>query len=87
MSDESVIRYIRFKATATVMASTGPDVPYSWEVTMPMRYYTREEGNEGGNTTVILNAHAFFDPDDLDGVLVSTIIGTLTEAELGFGAS
>ncbi len=87
MSDESVIRYIRFVATATVNASTGPDVPYSWSVTMPMRYYTREEGAEGGNTTVILNAHAFFDPDDFDGVLDSIIVNTLAEATLGLAGS
>jgi hypothetical protein len=87
MSDESVNRYIRFVATSTVNIETGPDVPYSWSVTMPMRYYTREEGTEGGNTTIILNAHAFFDPDDFDGVLESVIVNSLTEAELGLVAS
>jgi len=87
MRDQSVIRYIRFKGTSTVEASTGPAVYYSWQVTMPMRYYTREEGTEGGNTTVILNAHAFFDAEDYDKVLESIIVNTLTETELGEAAA
>lgn len=83
MSDQSVIRYIRFVATSTVNIATGPDVPFSWSVTMPMRYYTREEGTEGGNTTVILNAHAFFDPTEFEKVLQSVLVCSLPEAELG----
>lgn len=83
MSDEAVNRFIRLTFTSTVMASTGPNVPYSWTFTMPARYYTRVEGDIGGNTTVILTARAFFDPDDLDGIFPTTVVNTLTEAELG----
>jgi hypothetical protein len=61
--------------------------PYSWTVTMPMRYYTREESEIGGNTTVVLTGHAFYDPDDLEGVFTSVIVNTLTSEELGEAGS
>lgn len=86
MSDEAVNRYIQLKFVSTVLAES-PSTFYSWTVTMPVRYYTREEGDLGGNTTVILEAHAFFDPDDLDGVFTSELVNTLTEAELGLAGS
>jgi hypothetical protein len=54
---------------------------------MPMRYYTRTEGESGQNSTIILTGHAFYDPDDLDGVFESVIVNTLTEAELGDAGS
>jgi hypothetical protein len=81
MSDEAVNRYVQLVFESTVEAQGG--TPYSWEVTLPMRYYTREEGAEGQNSTVVLTGHAFYDPDDLDGVFESVIVNTLTEAELG----
>jgi hypothetical protein len=85
MSDTAVTRYIRlrFESTAEAEAAT----PYSWDVTMPMRYYTREEGEIGGNTTIVLTAHAFYDPDDLEGVYISEIVNTLSEAQLGLAGS
>jgi hypothetical protein len=86
LSDESVNRYIQLTFESTVMAQT-PSTPYSWDVIMPARYYTREEGEEGQNTTIILTAHAFYDPDDLDGFFQSTIVNTLTEAQLGLAGS
>ncbi len=81
-SDEAVTRYVRLVFVSTVLAQ-APSTFYGWTLTMPLRYYTREEGEEGQNTTVILDGHLFFDPDDLDGVLTSVLVNTLTEAELG----
>jgi hypothetical protein len=81
MSDAAVNRYVQLTFTSTVMADGA--TPYSWVITMPMRYYTRTEGEIGGNTTVILTGHAFYDPDDLDGVFTSTVVNTLAEATLG----
>jgi hypothetical protein len=85
MSDNAVSRYIRLTFTSTAEAEAA--TPYSWEVTMPMRYYTREEGEIGGNTTIVLTAHAFYDPEDFEGVLTSEIVCTLTEADLGLSGS
>ncbi len=85
-SDEAVNRYIRIVATSKVLAQT-PSTFYTWTLTMPMRYYTREHGEIGGNTTIILEAHAFFDAYEFDGVLESTIVNTLTAAELGEAGS
>ena len=85
MSDTAVNRYIRLTFTSTEMASTGPDVPYSWTFDIPARYYTREEGEIGGNTTVVLTAHAFF--DGTNEVLDSSLVNTLTEAQLGNAGS
>lgn len=83
MSDTAVNRWVRLTFTSTVNASTGPDVPYSWTFDMPMRYYTRTEGEIGGNTTVVLTGHAFYDPDDLGGVFETTVVNTLSTTELG----
>lgn len=80
LSDEAVNRYIQIRATSTVMAEGI--IPYSWVFAMPMRYYTRTEGEIGGNTIIVLTAHAFYDPGDFAGVLTSTIVNTLASAGL-----
>jgi hypothetical protein len=79
-SDQSVDRYVRILATSTVEAQPG--VPYSWEVIMPMRYRTRTDGEEGGNTTVTLMGRSWFDPDEFEGVFSSEVVCTLAEADL-----
>ena len=83
MSDTAVTRFIRLVFTSTEEAQSGID--YSWSVTMPMRYYTREEGEIGQNSVVVLTAHAFYDATA--GVLDSILINTLTEAQLGLSGS
>ena len=81
MSDTTVPRIIQLLFSST-------DTPYGWTVTMPMRYYTRSEGEIGGNTTVVLTAHAYWDPDvNLDSIFQSALINELTEAELGLTGS
>jgi hypothetical protein len=75
MSDTAVNRYVRLAFESTVDAEY--ETPYSFTVTMPLRYYTRTEGEIGGNTTVVLTGRAFYDPDDLEGVLVSEVVNTL----------
>jgi hypothetical protein len=86
MSDQAVTRYVRLVFVSTVLAQ-APSTFYGWTLTAPIRYYTREDSEEGQNTTVILDGHLFFDPDDLDGVLTSVLVNTLTEADLGTVAS
>lgn len=81
MSDDAVNRWVRLTFTSTAVAQ-APSTYYSWVVTMPMRYYTREEGDIGGNTTVVLTGRAFFDPVDLDGVFDTVVVNTLATAEL-----
>jgi len=73
-SDTAVTRYVRLLFTSTVMAAGA--VPYSWSITMPMRYYTRTEGEIGGNTTVVLTGHAFYDAVNpvLDSVVVNSLV-------------
>ncbi len=85
MADQAVDRYLRLHFLSKSEASTG--VFYEWTVDMPFRYYTRAEGDEGGNTTVVLTGHAFYDPEDLGAVLVSDVVCTLSDAELGTAAS
>lgn len=79
MSDDAVNRFVRlsFESTAFAQTAGSPDVPYSWQIDIPLRYYTRAEGNEGGNTTVVLTGHAFLDAD-LDFAIESTLVNTLT---------
>jgi hypothetical protein len=47
-----------------------------------MRYYTRSDGEIGGNTTVTLVGHAFVEAGTLDGFVKSTVVNTL--ADTGF---
>lgn len=79
MSDDAVDRFVRLEFISTAFAQTAgsPDVPYSWRIDLPMRYYTRAEGEQGGNTTVVLTGHAFFDDDTLNFAIESTLVNTL----------
>jgi hypothetical protein len=86
MSDTAVTRYVRLLFVSTALAQ-APSTFYGWTLTMPLRYYTREDGNEGGNTTVILDGNLFYDPEDFEGELTSVLVNTLTEADLGTVAS
>lgn len=74
-------RYIQMRFTSTSVAET-PSTFYSWVFAMPARYYTRTEGDIGGNTVVVLTAHAFYDPTDFAGVFTSTVVNTLANADL-----
>src|SRR4029077_17714448 len=92
MSDIAINRYIGLKFVSTELAD-DPSTFYEWDVVMPMRYYTRTEGEVDGNTVIVLTAHAFYDPSTaesgtgLGGVYQSTITNTLSEAELGMAGS
>lgn len=74
MSDEPVTRYVRMIFTSKVLAQ-APGTYHSWTFTMPLRYYTRTEGEVGGNSVVVLTGHGFFDPDLLDGIFPTTVVG------------
>ena len=85
MSDDVVNRYIQFIATSKVMAEGT--TPYSWKVTLPARYYTRTEGEVGGNSVIVLTAHAYYEPTTFQGVFESVLVNTLDEAHLGVAGS
>jgi hypothetical protein len=61
--------------------------PYSWQVDMPMRYYTRVHGDSGGNATIVLEGHAFYDSSTFDGFFKSTAKNALHAADLGSAGS
>lgn len=82
MSDTAVTRYVQLVFTSKVLAE-APSTFYGWTVTLPMTYRTREEGEIGGNTTVILTGRAQYDPDDFEKVFQSVLVCTLDEAGLG----
>ena len=82
MSDQAVNRYIKLSFLCTVLAQS-PSTFYSFDVIMPMRYYTRVETDINGNTAIVLTAHAFYDPEDAEYAFNAVIVNTLTEADLG----
>jgi len=85
MSEEAVNRYVGLRFVSTVLAQT-PSTFYSMDISFPMRYYTRTEGELGGNSTVILTGHAFDDEQgsgSFGGVFEATVVNTLDEAGLG----
>lgn len=79
-SETAVNRYIQMIFTSTELADTA--IPYSWQFTAPMRYYTREESEAGGNTVIVLTAHAFYDADDLEQVFATDVVNTIDESLL-----
>lgn len=79
MSDAAVNRFLGLRFTSSVLAQT-PSTFYSLDIALPARYYTRADGESGGNTTVTLNAHAYYDGTR---VFSSTLVNTLTDALLG----
>lgn len=82
MSDDAVTRYVGLRFISTILADS-PSTYYQWDISMPMRYYTRTEGESGQNTVVVLTGRAFYDDSDFNGVFASEVTGTLTDAELG----
>jgi hypothetical protein len=84
-SDTAVDRYVRLLFTSTKIISGA--TPYSWNIDMPMRYYTRTEGDSGGNAIVVLEGHAFYDSGTFDGFFKSTVKNSLHAADLGSAGS
>jgi len=87
-SDDAVDRYVRlhFLSLKNISGSTK----YEWTLDMPMRYYTREEGDSAGNAVIVLTGHAFYDPTDFfsgDGFFKSVLKCGLHASELGSAAS
>lgn len=82
MSDVSVDRFVRLAWESSEFAQTAgsPDIPYSWVIDLPLRYYTREEGNIGGNTTITLTGAAWLEEATLDFAFKSTAVTTLAAA-------
>jgi hypothetical protein len=91
MSDLAVDRFIRLEFISTAMAEGA--IPYSWVQTMPIRYYTRTEGEVGGNSVIVLTGHAWYNAEGLGsgsgaaGVYASECVNTLTGADLGLSGS
>ena len=85
-SEDAVARIIRLKFEAA-RDIVGGSTPYSWQITMPAWYYTRDDGEVGGNTTVTLTANAYYEPDTFQGFFESIVVNKLTDAELGVGGS
>jgi hypothetical protein len=84
-SDNSVNRYARLAAVSTDMAAGA--IPYSWQTTMPLRYYTRSDDAVGGNSVVVLTGHAFYDPDDFAGVIESVVVNNLGDEDFDGGTA
>lgn len=87
-SDTAVDRFVRLHFLSLVNISGT--TKYEWTVDMPMRYYTREEGESSGNSVIVLTGHAFYTPSDFasgDGFFKSVVKNGLHASELGSAAS
>ena len=84
-SDQSVDRYVRLDFISTEIISGA--TPFSWQVDMPLRYYTREHAESGGNAVIVLTGHAWYDPGTFAGFFKSTIKNGLHASQLGSAAS
>jgi len=79
-ANAAVDRYLTVSFESLV--EIAPATPYIWSFSMPMRYFTRTEGAIGGNSTVQLTGHAFYEPDTLAYAFTSTLVNTLADADL-----
>ncbi len=81
-SEDAVARVIDLNFESLVdIPTTG--TPYTWDISMPAWYYTRDDGEVGGNTTVTLTANAYYEPDDFGGFFDTTVVNALDDADLG----
>lgn len=78
-ADDPVARYFRFAFESTTEAQSG--VPYSWEFSMPARYFQREHAEIGNNSVIVLTAEAFLD-STLDYPFSTEVVNTLASADL-----
>ena len=82
-SETAVDRYLQVAFESKEVAETGsPDIPYSWVFSMPLRYYTRSDGEIGGNETVTLTGRAFLEADVLTSAFATDVVCTLDGADL-----
>ena len=79
-ADDPISRYFRFRFESTVMAES-PSTPYSWEFSMPARYFQREHAEIGNNAVVILTAEAYLD-SILDYPFTTEVVNTLASGDL-----
>lgn len=82
-SETAINRFVQIEFTSSAFAQTAgsPDIPYSWLIQMPLRYYTREEGAISGNSTVTLVGRAYYDAD-FGHAFRSEVVNTLASASL-----
>jgi len=78
-ADDPVARYFRFAFESTVDAETA--TPYSWEFSMPARYFQREHAEIGNNSVIVLTAEAFLDPT-LSYPFSTQVVNTLASGDL-----
>jgi hypothetical protein len=79
-SELAVDRYLQVAFESVAEAEAG--IPYSWMFSMPMRYYTREDGAIGGNETVTLLGRAFLEPTVLEYAFSTELVNTLASGDL-----
>lgn len=76
-SETAINRFVQIEFTSLAVTNAGtPAVPYSWVISMPLRYYTRTDGAIGQNSTVTLMGRAFYDTTTtypFKSVLVNTL--------------
>jgi hypothetical protein len=76
--NEAINRYLSIVFTSTLEATPG--TPFSWFFSIPIRYYTMQHGEIGGNTTTLLHGNVFV--DDIAPVFDSEVVNTLAAADL-----
>lgn len=82
-SETAIDRFVEiaFESSAFAQTAGSPDIPYSWQIRMPLRYYTRNDGAIGGNSTVTLVGRAFYHAT-LGYAFQSVLVNTLATASL-----
>jgi hypothetical protein len=73
-SDTAVNRFVRIAFASTV-------TPNAWTISLPLRYYTRDDGAINNNSTVTLTGHSYYDPT-LTYPISTTVTNTLASGGL-----
>lgn len=81
-SETAINRFVNIEIISTAIAEgSSPGTPYSWDLRMPLRYYTRTDGEIGQNTTVTLMGRAFYNAS-IGYAFKSVAVNTLATAGL-----
>lgn len=62
LASAAVARFVEVRVTSPdIIAASSPAAPYSFSARLPLRWRMREDGDNGGNTTITLTGEGYHD--------------------------
>ena len=70
---DSVNRFMEIRNISPTVVP-GSATPFSFNTKIAGRWYTRTDGEQGGNTTIVLGCKAFYDASGLGYTYLGTVV-------------